>query len=117
MMISLVIAPIRKLDVDFLWDLTHEIYLDAENITAQAEADTLQQIQTGIIQRTRTYILDEAKSLGADIQVVALKLEEDGFYPVQVELKGDISSYHRNVLSDLLQEDLGIAKEGQIWMD
>lgn len=116
-LIILVIAPLREMDLDFVWELTDEIYDEAQSITDQAARDTLAEIQKGIIEQTRTYILDEAASLGAEIQVVALSLEEDGFVPVGVELAGTVSPYQRKMLSGILQEDLGIGKEGQIWKD
>lgn len=116
-LIFLALSPVRKIELDFVWELTDEIEQEAESITQQAQEETLRQIRTGIISRTQAYILDEAESLGADIQVVSLSLEDDGFIPVRVELQGDISPYDRMLLSDLLEEDLGIGKEGQIWKD
>lgn len=116
-LIFLVLSPVRQMDLDFVWELSDEIGQEARSITDSAQEEALHQIREGIIERTRTYILDEAESLGADIQVLSLSLEEDGFVPVRVELQGDISPYDRMRLSDLLEEDLGIGKEGQIWKD
>ena len=107
----------RKMDVDFVWELSDEIQLAGKKITSQAEEDTALLIREGIIQRTKTYILDEAESLGAEIQVISIKLIDDGYLPVQVELKGEIAPYHREVLSEMLQDELGISEEGQIWME
>ena len=116
-LIFLVLSPVRQMDLDFVWELSEKSEQEAQSITQQAQEETFHQIREGIIERTRTYILDEAESLGADIQVVSLSLEEGGFIPVRVELQGDISPYDRMLLSDLLEEDLGIGKEGQIWKD
>lgn len=116
-MFFLVLSPVRNLELDSAWNLTEEIRQDARQITDQAQENTARQIRDGIIQRTRAYILDEAESLGAEIQVISLALEEEGYRPVRVELRGAISPYDRMHLSDLLEENLGIGKEEQIWMD
>lgn len=113
----LVISPVRKMDVDWIWEQIDEIDMEAQRITTQAQEDTLHSIRDGIIQRTRAYILDEAEALGAEVCVVALALDEEKLIPVRVELQGNISPYHRRLLSDFLEEDLGIRKEEQIWKD
>lgn len=117
LLVFLAVAPLGKLDLDAVWDLTEEIELDASAITSRAREDSIQKIREGIIRRTQAYILDEAESLGADIQVIALSLEEDGFLPVRVELRGTVDPNQRARLSRVLEDDLGIGKEGQIWKE
>ena len=116
-LLFLALSPIRKLETHFLWDMPGQIHAQAKTITSRAEEDALHQIRAGIIERTCTYILDEAESLGADIQVLSLALEDEGFLPVRVELGGNISPYDRMVLSGVIEKDLGIGKEGQIWKE
>lgn len=108
------LSPLKSVSLVPQWDLD-TIRNQACAVTDQAKQETRQEIRSGIIQRTRAYILDEAQALGASLHVVALGLQEDGDFPVSVELEGYISPYARSVLSRWIEENLGIGKEAQQW--
>ena len=110
-----VISPLREIHLNDLWSLPDVLYEEGEQITAAAQADTKDEISDIIIERTQAYILDEANSLDAQIQVTMIRLDPDTLEPVQVELTGNISPYARSVLSDSIECSLGIGKGDQLW--
>lgn len=114
-MAFVVISPLREVKLSDLWELPEDLYQQGQDITASAQADTNNAISDIIIQRTRTYILDEASSLHIQLQVDDVRLDQDTLAPVQVELRGEIAPYQRALMSDFLADTLGIEKEDQIW--
>lgn len=60
------------------------------------------------------YILDKAVGLGADLQVEVV-LQDEGL-PESVRLLGDVSPAAKARLSQIIEEDLAIAKENQLWI-
>ena len=71
-------------------------------------------IRTIITEETCTYILDKAASLDAEIQVDVV-LQEAEPVPSSVVITGDVSPYVRTVLSDYIEDTLGISEDAQIW--
>ena len=64
--------------------------------------------------RVQAYILDKADSFGTSLEVEVI-LDQDHI-PVSVELQGNISPYARAQLTEIIEEDLGIPKEHQLWI-
>lgn len=110
-----VISPLREISPNPQWELPEELYQEGLDITADATDEVNREISDIIIEKTRAYILDEADSLGAGIRVTRLRLDPQTLMPDQVELTGNISPYAKAMLSDYLENTLGIGKEAQIW--
>lgn len=110
-----IISPLRQVDLDGIWTLPEQFYEEGQNISAAAREDVNMEISAVIIDRTRTYILDEAESLGAQLQVTRIALDPDTLAPNGVELTGSISPYARSALSGYIENTLGIEKEAQVW--
>lgn len=92
-----------------------------EEIMAEAEALSLQSenLATGykediIKERTRTYILDKAADWNADLDA-EVELDAD-LLPVSVTVSGTISPYGKNQLTRIMESDLNIPKERQLWI-
>lgn len=66
-----------------------------------------------IKQETEAYILDRAADLNA---AVSVDVTVEGNIPVAVTLEGSISPYAKAQLEGMLEEDLGITKENQLWI-
>ena len=82
---------------------------------AQGEEYGHQQLCAFISERTTTYILDKANSLGLHIQT-ELTLSTGGEpIPWSVQLFGDASPYARQQLTHYIENELGIPKERQSW--
>lgn len=109
-----IISPLTKLDFSPVNDYLDKITLDGveaaavgENLAREAEADI-------IISQVRSYIMDKADSLGAQLDVEVV-LDQDNI-PVSVRLEGSISPYAKAQVAEMITEDLGISKEHQRWI-
>lgn len=110
-------SPLREMELDGWGELPDTFYQDGSDISAAAREEVNQAIRQGIIDRTQAYILDEADSLNAQLQVTRIGLDPDTLVPVAVTLRGDVPPYQRALLSDYINETLGIGKEEVVWMD
>ena len=72
-----------------------------------------------ITEQTRAYILDKARSLGAEVtvQIELAALSEHYQYPYRVTLQGRWTARQRQALGDYLFQTLGIPEERQIWQE
>ncbi len=69
----------------------------------------------GIKQRTEAYILDKAAGMDVALSVEVTLDESQIPMPESVRLTGAVSPYAKQRLTNIIQEDLGIDKEHQIW--
>ncbi len=96
------------------WDNPIERYRgQAEHIAMQAQQDAQSQLEAQIQGQTQEYILDKANTLGMSLEI-QVELD-DRFLPWQVTLKGPVSPYARQQLKEVLEEELGIPEERQVW--
>ena len=86
--------------------------------TLAAEAGSkLAAEETGLIikEELSAYILEKAAALHADLRV-DISLTNDVIpVPESVTLRGTISPYAKEMLQKILEEELGVTKERQIW--
>jgi len=110
-----VISPLREIKLNGLIELPEDLYIDGEKLSETAVRKANDQIVSVIKEEVASYILVEAASLGVDIQVASIDLDQDTLEPVSITLSGDISPYKRQLLADYIFEKLGIGKEQQLW--
>lgn len=113
-MLLAVIRPWVNISVDKILDWTDSIAANGANVVADGQMMAEDSYRQGIIERTRSYIEDEAKALDCNLTVEVI-LCEDTPIPKQVRLTGEVSPYARQALSNILSERLGIKQEDQIW--
>ncbi len=101
--------------VELQWELPdlEEIRREAEEIAADGVRDAKEAEAEVIKERCEAYILDEAAALGLqmDVQVTV----EEGL-PVVVTMTGCPDSRMQEILAERIHRDLGVGKEGQIWL-
>lgn len=108
-----VLYPISGLNLEDL-PLDLVAFMEAgESMSAQGEKITREATEDIIKSRTEAYILDKAAALDISLTVEVLLDEEN--IPVGVILSGAVSPYARSRLTNVIEKDLGIAKEKQIW--
>lgn len=111
-----VISPVKNVDIDSFTVYVDAISLEGESLSAEGEDMAADAMACIIKDRTEAYILDKAKSLNASL-AVEVELSADSLpVPETVRLNGTVSPYARSVLETMLAEELGIAKENQIWI-
>lgn len=108
-----VIRPISTVELQDFTFFTSEISEEAAYASNIGQQHTQETIAAIIKQETEAYILDKAKALGASI-TAEVTLDDD-LLPEMVLLAGHLTSYERHQLSQMMETELGIAKEDQIW--
>lgn len=91
-----------------------DTYTDLSGVWVDEGAEMARTAKEQFIKsEVEAYILDKAQAVNADVSV-ELDLN-DALIPVSVTLWGKASPYAKNRLTEMLQTDLGITKERQIW--
>lgn len=112
-----VISPVAKLDFESLTAFAESYSSEAaaaaavgENIRSDAVADIIKS-------RLEAYILDKAGMYQAELTVEVVLSQEDESVPEGVTLRGSVSPYVKGQLQRMIEEDLGIPKENQEWIE
>ena len=79
-----------------------------EDLARSAKADIIKE-------KTEAYILDKAAALNTNLTVEVSVCQEGEPVPERMVIRGQISPYAKGRLETILLEDLGIAKENQVW--
>ncbi len=62
------------------------------------------------------YILDKAEALGVEL-TVEVELEKEGLpIPCGVTLRGNVSPYAKEILTEYIRDELGVGEEAQRWI-
>ena len=111
-----VVQPWAAVTFPELDDFGNGFSQQAEDACAQGQNAAREALCLSIKQRTEAYILDKAESLGAQLMVEVSVEGADIPVPCAVRIRGQISPYAKQMLSNLLSQDLGIEPEEQIWI-
>lgn len=109
------VSPLIRFQIPSADSFFADVSWRADAITSEAERTTRDEIASVIKSETEAYILDKAKALGADITVSVTLEESEIPIPKSARITGSISPYAKKMLANILQEDLGITTEAQIW--
>ncbi len=108
-----VIRPAADLQIDDLSYLLPDLAEEVSFASNMGEDFAESQLAAIIKSETEAYILDKAQALGAE---VAADITLDSSHiPISVLIRGKIGHREKEQLSDILETDLGIPKEDQIW--
>jgi len=110
-----VIGPWVNIRIDALGDLRFGIAESAEDAAAAGENSAREAMSEIIIAQTQAYILDKADALGAQLAVTVELSGDMPPVPCGVRLEGRVSPYAKKVISDMIEQELGIGMEEQIW--
>lgn len=110
-----VISPIAQVELSDLWNLIPDVTADASQATADGLAAAKKALAEGISTRVEAYILDKAAQMGVSL-TVRIALSDDAIpVPQKVWLQGNVSPYAKSRLQTVMEQELGIDKENQIW--
>ena len=110
-----VLRPLADLRPELFTDFSPEFHIQAEQSALEGENSAREAISEIITGQTQAYILDKAKTMGASLSVEVVLDEGMPPVPCGVYLRGSISPYNKKRLSELIENDLGISLEAQIW--
>ena len=111
-----IISPIVNLDFSGWMDYLEEYTLEGEKSAAWGESIAQEEYRTIITQQAEAYILDKADALGAELSVEVYLSDTEIPLPEEAVLRGKVSPYAKTELQQMLETDLGIAKENQLWI-
>ena len=110
-----VISPLTDFKIQDITDKI-ESYISYGDGYVLAGTEYAEKTMEEIIkQQIETYILDEADKLSADIQASVTLCLDRSYMPHSVKLSGAVSPYQKKLLSEYMEDTLGIAKENQQW--
>lgn len=111
-----VLAPIKDISWEEYLDKWPDYPEQADIIAARGASEANESITEIIKQETQAYILDKAAQLNADISVEVTLSEEELPVPASVSIRGKLLPQSRQRLQSILEEELGISREDQIWI-
>lgn len=109
----IVIQPIINFDFGVFAEYSASFAKDAEAVAAVGDSMAKEAMGDIIKSESEAYILDKAASMNADITVDITV--SDAQLPERATLSGNLSPYARERLETILESDLGITKENQVW--
>lgn len=110
-----VLKPISGLKVNFMRDLTLDIGDNATFAVHQGEENYRQAMEEIIKDRTEAYIVQKAQELRVQLDVEVVLSEDELPVPEKVFVSGTVAPFAKKQLQQMIEQDLGIAKECQIW--
>lgn len=111
----LVISPLAEIDFAQFYDFAEDLLEQGDYAAHEGEETYDQTLRQIITDETRAYIIDKARSYGAEIQVEITLSEGDPPIPESCTIAGNLSPYVKQQLKKILISDLGIPEDNHIW--
>lgn len=112
----MVIQPILHIRFDNLDDYLQALSLDGNKIAESGKTMAEKQVAGIIKKQVEAYILDKAASMGVELSVEVVVEENDLPVLAAVRLCGRVSPSAKQQLVAMIEKELGIARENQIWI-
>lgn len=114
-LLFVVAFPLTRFDHDLL-----EQYFNSFSVTDNQNtilgSELRKSAQEEIIkQKIASYILDKADQVGADLEVDVFLSDDTLLLPIGVQIRGVVSPGNKEKIQGIIAEDLGVARENQIW--
>ncbi len=111
------LSPLKTLNFDKLAEFISKARLDGREIAASSEKEAVLLMKLIIQEETEAYILDKAAALGISGMQVEVTVKEGGQYPYPYSAKITCraSQEQINNLASLIEGELGIPADRQIW--
>lgn len=110
-----VISPIAQIPIVDFTDFTSELFTEGQQLAEDGEDYYVQALRLVITEESRAYILDKARTYGAEIQVAVTVSDGDPPIPERCTITGNLSPYVRQQLKKAIVNDLGIPEENITW--
>lgn len=102
-----------QIELDSLFSSYSSYNQTAQDAAALGKKRASKMAADSIKAQYETYILDKASALNAEVSIDISVNQE--YIPIHANISGKISPYNRHRLEDILETDLGITKENQLW--
>lgn len=111
----LIISPLAKVNITELPQLAGNLLADGQQAAQEGVQSSDSMLRQIITDETRAYIMDKARTYGAELQVEITLSDTDPPVPVACTIAGALSPYVRQQLRKILITDLGIPEENHTW--
>lgn len=111
-----IIQPVRQMDISFVDEFVWEFRAEADRAVSDGKNASATAWSESIIAGTEAYILEKTKAMNVDLNVEVELSKDEVPMPSGVKLIGKVAPYAKSVLSDMIERDLNIPKECQIWI-
>lgn len=110
-----IIRPLVNIEFSGLMNWSEDYNTDSLKLVTAGKSQTRTALIKIISQRTQAYILDKAQALNTVLEVEVTLSDDEIPVPVKVRLAGNVSPYAKGRLQTIIEEELGIEKENQVW--
>lgn len=110
------ISPLTNLRMPDLNQYLDAFHADAAEAVFLGQTMSQETADRLIKEQTAAYILDKAKDMGATLEVTVAISEESPRVPCSVTIRGMVSPYLRQKLTEVIEQELGIHREDQHWI-
>ncbi len=109
------VTPWVKINITNVHNFLGSLNTDAGALVADGEAMATNTTASIIISSVKSYILDKASSMGLSLEVEVTLNKTNPPVPYSVSISGSASPYNKQKLQQLIEDDLDIPKERQLW--
>ena len=110
-----VLAPISKISFSNISYYFDNVLEDSELHVGEGKIAAQNSISGIIKAQAEAYILDKANSMGLDLSV-EVELDDNNYsVPCGITIDGAVSPYIKEIMSDYIEETLGVTREKQRW--
>lgn len=110
-----VIRPVVNFDFDALLAFSEDFSAEGEIAAAEGQDISRRAMADIIKSETEAYILDKAGTYRAELTAEVILSEDSVPVPVEVTIWGDISPYGKSQMQRIIESELNIPKENQVW--
>lgn len=114
LMTATILIPLKNFDSYKISGYFNFASMEANEYVEEGKKDFRNNVNDIIKSQTEAYILDKANSMELDISV-EVELSDENSVPCGIRVTGSVAPYEKNILSDYIEETLGIPKENQKW--
>ena len=109
------IAPLTNISIPDISGYIGNTKFDANQFINEGQTATYESMASIITANLESYILDVANEIGADIQTEIILDELTPPSPRSIKIIGNVSPYKKQQLQQIIEKQLGIPEEYQIW--
>lgn len=114
-LLIVMLYPLARFDLGSIEMYLERTMAEGEDAAEQGSAMSEKAIASLIKTKTEAYILDKAGDCRAEIEVEVQLSEDEIPCPVGVIVNGSYDAETQRALQELMETELGITKERQIW--
>jgi hypothetical protein len=87
----------------------------SQEAVRRGEKMTIDAMRKSISDSLEAYLLDKAQEMGMELQVNVILSDDPYPIPEKVSISGDTSPYGKKRMSQIIETELGVMEENQIW--